>query len=228
LIVSPLRFASFFLAPNFPFGNASPRHSPFTSRTQRVHETYVRIQPKSPLPTPPVASPRRPIDFTAENAEGAEPPARLLTALRVLRGEMLLPHDRQVAAVELRPRLLGPQPQRRAAVIAIEGWNRAGGPRAGRPGDRPRQRHWSLAGFPLFCSEKLPALGTKGDLILIDPRYYRIGDRSLTIAASEHVNFLKNQIVFRVTRRDDGQPWIEKPITLQDGATTVSPFVVLN
>jgi HK97 family phage major capsid protein len=71
-------------------------------------------------------------------------------------------------------------------------------------GVQPRQRHWSLAGFPLFCSKKLPALGTKGDLILIDPRYYLIGDRSLTIAASEHVNFLKNQIVFRVTRRGDG------------------------
>jgi HK97 family phage major capsid protein len=95
------------------------------------------------------------------------------------------------------------------------------------PDVQPRRRNWSLAGFPLFCSEKLPALGTKGDLILIDPRYYLIGDRSLTIAASEHVNFLKNQIVFRVTRRGDGQPWIEKPITLQDGATTVSPFVVL-
>jgi hypothetical protein len=37
------------------------------------------------------------------------------------------------------------------------------------------------------------------------------------------VNFLKNQ----VTRCSDGQPWIEKPITLQDGAVTFSPFVVL-
>lgn len=48
-----------------------------------------------------------------------------------------------------------------------------------------------------------------------------------TIAASDHVNFVKNQVTFRVTRRCDGQPWIEKSITLQDGATTVSPFVVL-
>jgi HK97 family phage major capsid protein len=81
----------------------------------------------------------------------------------------------------------------------------------------------------MYCSEKLPALGTKGDLILIDPRYYLIGDRvQATIAASEHVNFLKNQVTFRVTRRTDGQPWIEKPITLQDGTTTASPFVVLN
>ncbi len=93
----------------------------------------------------------------------------------------------------------------------------------------PRRRNWSLLGFPMFCSEKLPPLGTKGDLILIDPRYYLIGDRmQATLAVSDHVNFLKNQVTFRLTRRCDGQPWIEKPITLQDGATTVSPFVVLN
>ena len=93
----------------------------------------------------------------------------------------------------------------------------------------PRRRNWSLLGFPMYCSEKLPPLGTKGDLILIDPRYYLIGDRmQATLAVSDHVNFLKNQVTFRLTRRCDGQPWIEKPITLQDGATTVSPFVVLN
>ncbi len=92
----------------------------------------------------------------------------------------------------------------------------------------PRRRNWSLLGFPMFCSEKLPPLGTKGDLILIDPRYYLIGDRmQATLAVSDHVNFLKNQVTFRLTRRCDGQPWIEKPITLQDGTTTVSPFVVL-
>ncbi len=97
------------------------------------------------------------------------------------------------------------------------------------PHVRPRRRKWSLLGFPMYCSEKLPPLGTKGDLILIDPLYYLIGDRAtLTISASDHVNFLKNQVTFRVTRRTDGQPWIEKPITLQDGSTTVSPFVVLN
>jgi HK97 family phage major capsid protein len=97
------------------------------------------------------------------------------------------------------------------------------------PDVRPRRRNWSLLGFPMFCSEKLPPLGTKGDLILIDPRYYLIGDRmQLSISASAHVNFLKNQVTFRLTRRTDGQPWIEKPITLQDGTTTASPFVVLN
>jgi HK97 family phage major capsid protein len=88
---------------------------------------------------------------------------------------------------------------------------------------------WSLLGRPAFPSEKVPPLGTKGDLMLLDPSLYVIGDRmQIEIAASEHVNFLKNQMTWRVVERVDGQPWIEKPITLQDGSTQVSPFVALN
>ncbi|HBI46896.1 MAG TPA: phage major capsid protein [Planctomycetales bacterium] len=90
---------------------------------------------------------------------------------------------------------------------------------------RPRL---TLGGLPLKVSQWLPALGTKGDLILADWRYYVVGDRSLEIASSDGVIFLKNQISVRVVERVDGQPWIDKPITLQDGVTQVSPFLVLN
>lgn len=89
--------------------------------------------------------------------------------------------------------------------------------------------NWSLLGRPAFPTEKLPALGTKGDMILIDPSLYVVGDRmQIEVAASEHVNFLKNQMTWRVVERVDGQPWLDKPVTLQDAATQVSPFVVLN
>ena len=88
---------------------------------------------------------------------------------------------------------------------------------------------WSLLGRPAFATEKVPALGTKGDMNLLDPGYYVIGDRmQIEIAASEHVNFLKNQMTWRVVERVDGQPWLDKPVTLQDMATQVSPFVILN
>jgi HK97 family phage major capsid protein len=88
--------------------------------------------------------------------------------------------------------------------------------------------NWSLLGRPAFPTEKVPALGTKGDLMLLDPSFYVIGDRmQIEIAASEHVNFLKNQMTWRVVERVDGQPWLDKPVTLQDAATQVSPFVVL-
>jgi HK97 family phage major capsid protein len=89
--------------------------------------------------------------------------------------------------------------------------------------------NWSLLGRPAFPTEKVPALGTKGDLMLLDPSFYVIGDRmQIEIAASEHVNFLKNQMTWRVVERVDGQPWLDKPVTLQDASTQVSPFVVLN
>jgi HK97 family phage major capsid protein len=85
-----------------------------------------------------------------------------------------------------------------------------------------------LFGRPVFVSEKVPTYGTKGDLSLLDPGLYVIGDRmGLEVAASEHVNFLKNQMTWRVVERVDGQPWIEKAITLADGASTVSPFVTI-
>jgi HK97 family phage major capsid protein len=89
--------------------------------------------------------------------------------------------------------------------------------------------NWSLLGRPAIPTEKLPALGTKGDLMLIDPQFYVIGDRmQIEIAASEHVNFLKNQMTWRVVERVDGQPGMDKAVTLQDGSTQVSPFVALN
>jgi HK97 family phage major capsid protein len=89
--------------------------------------------------------------------------------------------------------------------------------------------NWTLLGRPALATEKVPALGTRGDLMLIDPQLYVIGDRmSIEIAASEHVNFLKNQMTWRVVERVDGQPWLSAPVTLQDASTQVSPFVVLN
>jgi HK97 family phage major capsid protein len=87
---------------------------------------------------------------------------------------------------------------------------------------------WSLLGRPAFPTEKLPALGSTGDICLLDPALYVIGDRmQVEIAASEHVNFLKNQMTWRVVERVDGEPWLDKPITLQDSTTQVSPFVIL-
>jgi HK97 family phage major capsid protein len=88
---------------------------------------------------------------------------------------------------------------------------------------------WNLLGRPAIATEKIPALGTNGDLMLIDPNFYVIGDRmQVEIAASEHVNFLSNQMTWRVVERVDGQPWLDKAITLQDTTTQVSPFVALN
>lgn len=87
---------------------------------------------------------------------------------------------------------------------------------------------WKLLNLPIHITEKLPALGSAGDIMLIDPSLYVIGDRmQLEVAASEHVNFLKNQMTWRFVQRVDGRPWLDNYITLQDGTSTVSPFVAL-
>jgi HK97 family phage major capsid protein len=88
---------------------------------------------------------------------------------------------------------------------------------------------WKLLNLPVNITEKLPAMGTQGDILLADPSLYVIGDRmALEVAASEHVNFLANQMTWRFVQRVDGRPWLDNVITLQDGTSTVSPFVVLH
>lgn len=94
----------------------------------------------------------------------------------------------------------------------------------------PGGAHFSLNGLPGYVTEKLPALGTQGDVVLFDPELYVIGDRgAVEIVASEHepTAYLKNQLAWRVVYRGDGQPWFNATITLPDASTTVSPHVVL-
>ena len=88
---------------------------------------------------------------------------------------------------------------------------------------------WRLFGLPIDFTEKLPALGTAGDVILADPRYYLVGNRGgLTIASSEHYKFTNDQVTWKFTDRVDGKPWLNSSITLADGTTKVSPFVKLS
>lgn len=85
-----------------------------------------------------------------------------------------------------------------------------------------------LLGLPLIFTEKLPAPGTAGDVMLADFRYYLLGDRKATSIESTQYDYWRyDQTSWRVVHRVDGQPWLSAPLTLQDGATQVSPFVIL-
>lgn len=85
-----------------------------------------------------------------------------------------------------------------------------------------------LNGLPLFFTEKVPALGTKGDVMLIDWSRYVIGMRlDIQIDVSPHYQFRNNQLAWRVVCRLDGRPWLSGPIVDQSG-WTISPFIVLN
>lgn len=88
----------------------------------------------------------------------------------------------------------------------------------------------SLMGVPLYFAERVPGLGTKGDLGIYDLSYYLIKEGSGPIAASsDQILFLSNKTVFKVVWNVDGKPWLTEPIGLEGSTTnTVSPFVVLN
>jgi HK97 family phage major capsid protein len=86
-----------------------------------------------------------------------------------------------------------------------------------------------LFGRTVLFTEKLPAVGTAGDVLLADFSKYIVADTgTLEIAASDQYAFNTNQITFRIIQRVDGQPQLDAPFTQQDGTTQISPFVILH
>jgi len=86
-----------------------------------------------------------------------------------------------------------------------------------------------LFGIPVIFSDRLPALGTKGDMSLVNLSYYLIKDGSgPAVASSEHILFLSNKVVFKVVWNVDAHPWLTEPLGLEGSpGNTVSPFVIL-
>ena len=67
----------------------------------------------------------------------------------------------------------------------------------------------TLMGKPVIVTDKLPAVGTRGDIIFADLSKYYIGDRgALQVASSIHDRFRYDETVFRLVKRHDGQPAI--------------------
>lgn len=95
----------------------------------------------------------------------------------------------------------------------------------------------TLLGRPWIVTEKLPDLGTKGDIMLADFSHYVIADRdTMTIEASQHLpgpsgvtGFVSDETFWRIRLRVDGQPILSAAITPANGASsyTVSPFVAI-
>lgn len=85
----------------------------------------------------------------------------------------------------------------------------------------------TILGRPVIFTEKVPALGTTGDLDFVDLGYYLIGDRqAVAVAASEHAFFQNDQTAYRIIERVDGRPWLQSALTPHNGsANTLSPFV---
>jgi HK97 family phage major capsid protein len=88
----------------------------------------------------------------------------------------------------------------------------------------------TLLGRPIIFTEKVPALGTLGDLSFVDFTEYLVGDRQMMqLESSADYLFGTDKTAFRVLQRVDGRPWVQSAITPHNGSTnTLSPYVVLN
>lgn len=88
---------------------------------------------------------------------------------------------------------------------------------------------YQLLGRPLIVSEKVPKLGSTGDLSFIDFGYYLLGDRqSLQVANSAEYRFQNDLLAFRMIERLDGRPWLRSALTPENGGSTLSPIVTLH
>lgn len=86
----------------------------------------------------------------------------------------------------------------------------------------------TIKGRPVVPIEWCASLGTLGDIILADMKYYVTGTRGgVDSAMSIHLRFDYNETCFRFIFEVDGQPWLDTAITPAQGSNTQSPFVVL-
>lgn len=85
----------------------------------------------------------------------------------------------------------------------------------------------TMLGRPVIETEKVPALGAKGDIGFYDFSYYLVGQRPGSgLESSPHPQFMNDMTVLRHIQRFDGRPWVQAPYTPRNGAT-LSPFVTL-
>lgn len=85
----------------------------------------------------------------------------------------------------------------------------------------------TMLGRPIIETEKVPALGSAGDINFIDFSYYLIGDRPGSgLESSPHAQFMNDVTEMKLTARNDGRPWIQSALTPVNG-DTLSPFISL-
>ncbi|MBA7528437.1 hypothetical protein ES705_20621 [subsurface metagenome] len=85
-----------------------------------------------------------------------------------------------------------------------------------------------LLGKEILFTEKLPALGSEGCLLLADFSAYAVLlKEGIKLESSIHEGFRNDLTSFRMILNVDGQTTINKATTLLDGSTVVSQFVAL-
>lgn len=81
---------------------------------------------------------------------------------------------------------------------------------------------------PVLFEDSCSALGSKGDVNLIDPYQYILLTKGTAKQDwSIHVEFLTDQLCFRMVFRCNGAPKVESPLTIKNSTKTRSPFITL-
>jgi HK97 family phage major capsid protein len=99
------------------------------------------------------------------------------------------------------------------------------------PGGFSQAPYGTIYGKPVIETEHCPALGTAGDLILVNLKQYLFG-RAVSasgsgMVASIHLKFDYAQTAFRILMYVDGQCWWSSALTPANSGATLSPIVVL-
>lgn len=85
-----------------------------------------------------------------------------------------------------------------------------------------------IKGRPVMHLEQCSTLGTKGDIMFVDPSEYILSPQgAIEGASSMHVRFLYNEMTFRWNYYVNGRPAWLSALTPYKGATSLSPFVAL-
>jgi len=85
-----------------------------------------------------------------------------------------------------------------------------------------------IMGRPYLVNGNMKALGQKGDFAFVNlKRYLSLVKGGVQQDVSIHAYFLQDLSTFRFIVRMGGTPWVTNAITLQNGSTTQSPYVML-
>jgi HK97 family phage major capsid protein len=96
------------------------------------------------------------------------------------------------------------------------------------PGGLSAAPYATLKGRPVLATEYSAALGSVGDIALVDLSQYMLVDKGgVQMATSMHVAFDTDEMRFRITYRVDGKPMWASAMTPFKGSLTKSPFVAI-
>lgn len=85
-----------------------------------------------------------------------------------------------------------------------------------------------VLGRPVIYDDNMSALGAKGDIALVDlSQYLLLKKGSAKQDWSMHVEFLTDQMCFRMVLRCNGMPKVDAPLKIKNSSLTRSSFVTL-